>query len=110
MLEIKDNDQLNSLLEEKEMAVLYFSNEACNVCKVLKPKIKTLLEEHFPKVQLVFIDTEHSPLIAGQHTVFSIPTVDIFVQGKQHARFSRNIALFEFEEALSRPYELIFSE
>lgn len=101
---------LNSILEKEEMVVIYFSNDSCNVCKVLKPKITELLSTDYPKVELIYIDTEKSPVIAGQLRVFTIPTIDIYIQSKEHARFSRNITLFDFEKAISKPYSMLFSE
>lgn len=110
MLNIYDIKELKIMLDENEMVVLYFSNDACNVCKALKPKINELIQIQFPLAKIVFIDIDKSPVIAGQYTVFTIPTVDIYVQGKQYARFSRNIAMFEFEQAMQKSYEILFSE
>ena len=110
MIAIYNQKDLTDLLEKNEIVVIYFSNDACNVCKVIKPKISKIINTQFPKAKLVFIDTEKSPVIAGQYTVFTIPTVDIHVQGKQHMRFSRNIAMFEFEAAMQKPYSALFSE
>jgi len=69
-----------------------------------------MLSKQFPKIELIYIDIEKSPVISGQYRVFSIPTIDIYVEGKEHARFSRNVTLFDFEEAIQKPYEIIFSE
>lgn len=103
-------EELRSLLEKETMLVVYFSSETCSVCKILKPKIKELLELRFPKVELVYVDIEKSPVISGQFRVFSIPTIDLYVEGKEQVRFSRNVTLHDFEAALERPYDLIFSD
>jgi thioredoxin-like negative regulator of GroEL len=110
-MEIIDQmERLQELTGESEGALLYFSNEACNVCKVLKPKVIEMLQEQFPRMEMGYIDTDKSPELSGQHRVFTIPTILIFFQGKEQHRFSRNISLHQLEAAIWRPYGLIFGE
>lgn len=103
-------EELKSTVENRQMVVVYYSNDSCNVCKVLKPRINEMINKDFPMVEMVYIDIEKSPVISGQYRVFSIPTIDIYIEGKEHARFSRNVTLYEFERALQKPYEMLFSE
>ncbi len=103
--------ELEDLLKElrdKDAVLIYFSAPGCNVCKVLKPKLAELLTEKFPKIQRLYVDIEKSPLIAGQFTVFSIPTILIFFEGKEFIRESRNIGLNQLNTTLGRPYSLLF--
>jgi thioredoxin 1 len=93
----------------QEAAVLaYFSHEQCNVCRVLKPKVEELLREKFPKIKAIYCDTKCTPEIAAAQSVFAVPTIIIWFEGKETYRFSRNIGLLELEDALSRPYRLFF--
>ena len=108
-VETIDNlDQLNQTIKEQKGVVLYFSNEACSVCRILKPRVKELLDDAYPQMKLYYIDTEKSPLIAGQHRVFTIPTILVFFEGREHARLSRNIGMHQVEESIARPYRLVF--
>ena len=100
-------EEFQSFIVKEEIVVIYYSNDACNVCKTLKPKIIDLVDSEFPACKHVYIDTEKSPVIAGQYRGFSIPTIDIYVLGKEHARFSRNVVMHEFEDALRKPYDII---
>ncbi|HKK64181.1 MAG TPA: thioredoxin family protein [Bacteroidales bacterium] len=110
MRNIYSIEDLNEIILNEAIVVLYFSNEACNVCKILKPKINSLLEEKYSNVTMVYIDTEKSPAIAGQFRVFTIPTIDIYVEGKEHVRYSRNVIMHEFERAIEKPYKALFPE
>ncbi len=102
-------EALKTDVEKEPMAVVYFSSESCNVCKILKPKVIELLNVRFPGVSLLYVDIEKSPVISGQYRVFSIPRIDIYVEGRQHTRFSRNLMLSEREKVLSKPYEALYS-
>lgn len=103
-------EELNAALESNTMAVVYYSNDACNVCKVLKPKIIEMIAADYPKVELIYIDTEKSPVIAGQFRVFTIPTIDIYVEGKEHLRFSRNVTMHDFQTAIEKPYAALLQD
>ncbi len=107
---IESEERLRELTERSEGLLLYFSSDACNVCKVLKPKVVELLQVHFPRMEMGYIDTVHSPELSGQHRIFTIPTLLIFFQGREQHRFSRNISLQQLEAAIERPYGLIFEE
>jgi len=103
-------DNFQEVTQNSSITVIYFSSETCNVCKVLKPKIRETLATKFPGVKLYYVDIEKSPVISGQQSIFSIPTIEIYVEGKHHARFSRNVTLHEFEAAIQKPFEILFEE
>ncbi len=89
-------------------SLLYFSSLSCNVCKVLKPKVAEMINEDFPKIRLYYIDIEMSPALSGQHSIFSIPAILIFFDGKEFFRKSRNINLADLRKEIERPYYLLF--
>ncbi len=105
---IYDLKEVQALIAGEKGVLLYFSSDSCSVCKVLKPKVTELLQEEFPSIQVRYVNTELSPLISGQFRVFTIPTILIFFEGREQARFSRNISLQQLHEALSRPYSMLF--
>ncbi len=98
-------------IKEKEPALLsYFSTDTCNVCKVLKPKVAELIRTEFPKINLIYIQSDKLPEVAAQHQVFTAPTILVFFEGREHIRKSRNIGLDELYHEILRPYTLIFAE
>lgn len=101
---------LQQIIENEKGVLLYFSSDTCSVCKVLKPKVSELLQERFPLVKVLYVNTELSPVISGQFRVFTIPTILIYFEGKEQFRFSRNISLHQLEESLARPYSMVFED
>ncbi len=95
-------------VKEHMMALVYFSADYCNVCKTLKPQIGKMVKEKYPNVKMAYIDVEKNKEISSQLTVFSIPTIILFIDGKESARFSRNFGMKQLEEKISRYYSLIF--
>ena len=97
-------------IEEEKGLLIYFSTDGCSVCKVLKPKVSELLHERFSRMTSFYVDTDKSPVLSGQHSVFTIPTILLYFEGKEHLRFSRNISLHQLEEAIDKPYNLTFED
>ena len=101
-------DEIEAAIKEKDAALFYFSAPHCNVCKVLKPKLAEMLTEEYPKIELFYVDIDKTPMISGQFRIFSIPTIMIFLEGKEFLRESRNIGLTELSRKLEKPYNLMF--
>lgn len=101
-------EEFENFVAENPGAVVYFSTPQCNVCKVLKPKLKELLKSDFPKMKFAYVNCEESKEIAAQNSVFAVPTISFNLDGKEFIRKSRNVNLTELTNELSRPYSLMF--
>lgn len=106
--EVKDLEHLKLILRENPAVLLYFSHDACNVCKVLKPKIADMLSEDFPAMKMLYVNTEKLPEVAGQLRVFTVPTVSVYFEGQESMRYSRNLSIGELARSIERPYSLLF--
>ncbi len=88
--------------------MLYFSGEHCNVCHALRPKIKALFDERFPEIAQLWLDAHENPELSAHFQVFSVPTLIVFLDGKEFIREGRAMSLAALEAKLSRPYEIFF--
>ncbi len=100
-------DQLDQVLKEYPGVLLYFSTPQCNVCKVLRPKLTALFAEHYPEIHNCYVDTTVTPEISGQYSVFAVPTIILFLDGKEFVRKSRNFSPAELIEEIRRPWEIM---
>ncbi len=107
---INSFDELHSIISSEEGIVVYFSHEECNVCKVLKPKVAELIQDKFPKLKMVYSDTVKVPEAAGQNRVFAVPTIIVFLDGREYVRASRNISVEELKRQIQRPYSMMFDD
>jgi thioredoxin-like negative regulator of GroEL len=105
---VQSFDELQNILKNKSAVLVYFSHDRCNVCKVLKPKVAELLEGNFSKMEMLYVNTEKLPEVAGQYRVFTVPTVLVFFEGKESLRYSRNFSISELAIAIERPYNMLF--
>jgi thioredoxin-like negative regulator of GroEL len=86
----------------------YLSTPECNVCKVLKPKVIEMIHNDFPKMNFCYVDLNEAREISGQLSVFSVPTILVYFDGKETIRVSRNVHLEELREQIERYYKMIF--
>lgn len=110
MKEINNIEEFNTIVEDEPAVLAYFSHDACNVCKILKPKLNGMTNESFPKMQQIYINTERSPEIAGKCNIFTVPVVIVYFAGKESFRKSRNFGIGEIQEAIERPYSIILAD
>lgn len=89
LIHLENSNQLLSLLQKHEISLLYFTTTECGVCKAIYPRIESLSDNH--QIPLIKVDIEAFPDIAGQHLVFTIPTILVMVKEKEATRESRFI-------------------
>jgi len=107
--EVKNINEFNQILEDNNAVLGYFSNETCNVCKVLKPQIYKMLNDNYPQIKAIYVDISEVPEISAQNTIFSIPTIVLYLAGKEVFRKSRHIGVEEIKDIIARPYNMMFS-
>ncbi len=100
-------DELKEIIRNEIGVLLYFSGENCNVCHALRPKFKELFDKSFPLIRQIYIDAEKNPLIAAHFRVFSVPTILVFLDGREFIREGRAVSLYQFKDKLLRPYNII---
>ena len=108
IIEIQSFDEFAKLKEEEPALLCYFSTDACNVCKVLKPKVEELMLNEFPLIKLVYIKSNLLPEVAAQNQIFVAPTILVFFAGRESIRKSRNISIGELQREIERPYSMLF--
>jgi predicted thioredoxin/glutaredoxin len=86
---IKNMDDLNTIIQ-KDLVMVIAKSHTCSICNT----ILGTMEHNIPnldqiEIYNVYIDDVEE--FRGQHTIFSVPTVLIFSEGKELLRESRYI-------------------
>ena len=100
-------EALQNTIRTEVGVLLYFSGENCNVCHALRPKFKDLFEKEFPQIKQIYLDAHENPQISAHFQVFSVPTMIIFMDGREFAREGRSVSLHQLTEQLKRPYGMM---
>ena len=102
-------EEIQRIVSEKPAVALYFSAPTCNVCHALKPKLFSALAEHFKELEIISVDVSDEQATAANYGVFAIPTLLVFLDGREFLRKSRHMSVDEVVAEIARPYEIMFS-
>jgi len=59
-------------------------------------------------MEQVYVDVEKIPDLAAQYSVFTVPVILIFFEGRETFRKARNVGVDELLNLVNRPYQLLF--
>jgi len=100
-------EELQTTIKTEIGVLLYFSGENCNVCHALRPKFKVLFDAEFPELKQIYLDAHENPEISAYFQVFSVPTMMVFMDGREFAREGRTVSLHQLKQKLARPYGMM---
>jgi thioredoxin 1 len=64
-----------------------FWAEWCGPCKMIAPSLEEISDEHAEKIRIAKVNVDLSPDLARSFNVMSIPTMIMFKDGEEVARF-----------------------
>lgn len=94
-------DALNERIREADQLLVYVSHPGCSVCHALKPQVEDMLTA-FPQIASVAVDSDEVPDIAGAYSIFTVPVVLYFMNGKEMLRRARFVPIGELTHQLER--------
>lgn len=107
MKKLTKDYEVESLIKNNIMAVVYFAGNDCGACEAIKFKVHNILRR-FPKIEGGEIQGEENIGIAAKYHVFSLPIFLLYINGKEILRYGRYVDLLEFEGNIKRYYNLLF--
>ena len=102
-------DELKNTIATEVGVLLYFSGENCSVCHALRPKFAELFDRDFSQLKQIYLDAHENPEISAHYSVFSVPAMIVFMDGREFAREGRSVSLHQLTEQLKRPYGMMTS-
>jgi len=100
-------EELQQTIREEVGVLLYFSGEHCSVCYALRPKFKELFTKEFPQLKQIFLDAQEYADLSTHYQVLSLPTILVFMDGREFVREGRTVSLHQLTEQLKRPYKMM---
>jgi thioredoxin 1 len=99
---------IQTIITNKPAVFLYFFNDNCAPCKILRPKVQEMVATHFDKLEFHLVNAEKFAETAAHFGIFSSPTLLVFFEGKEYIRESKNISINELHDKINRYYKMIF--
>lgn len=103
---ISSIEEFQTKINDSKAIMVYFSQDDCSVCKVIKPQLQQMVNEHFPKIEFSEVDCLNNMTLPAQLGIMVVPTILTFFDGKEYFRKYRNLSIPEFKNELTRIYNL----
>jgi thiol-disulfide isomerase/thioredoxin len=107
MNNINSKEEVENLINNNSMLLIYFGSNNCGVCVDMEPKVEKMLKK-YPNIRFIKIDTEKSIKLSTSYNIFTIPAILLFIEGKETIREARHISLQDLDNKISRYYNLLF--
>lgn len=102
--ELNTMEAVDHFISSNPLSFVYISRTGCSVCHALLPQVGKLMRK-FPEIKLGHINSEKVEEVAGRFSVFSVPALLLFIEGKEYLREARIVHMDLFEEKLQKIYE-----
>jgi thioredoxin 1 len=74
----------------------------CGPCRLVSPVVETFGDKHNEKISVAKVNTDENQQLAMRYSIFSIPTLIVFQNGREAARLVGYMPQEVMEERLSR--------
>lgn len=108
MKELNSSYEIEELIKNNTMAIVYFTGSRCGACEAIKIKIEEIIKR-YPEIKNGEINGETNLEIAAKYDVFSVPIFLLYIEGKESLRIGRNVNLLELERNIERYYHMIYN-
>ncbi|WP_177201189.1 thioredoxin family protein [Neptunomonas qingdaonensis] len=82
--------------------LVMFGSKTCGVCKVIWPQLLAALKSRWPELQFRYIDCENDPQCCAQNSVFSLPVIRLYFDGRQYLERIQVFSLGPFVDEVDR--------
>jgi thioredoxin-like negative regulator of GroEL len=108
MTDVTSLEHLKQVITDQPFVVAYFSRPDCGVCTALKPKV-TEIVANLPEANAYYVNLDEMPDAAGEYSIFTIPGIVLFVDGRETIREARYVSADDLESKMHRLHSLRFS-
>lgn len=106
MITLTSLTSVEKFIEDHRFSFIYVARTNCGVCHAVLPLLQDMLKE-FPHIQLGYINADDLEEIAGRFSIFTVPALLLFVDGKEVIREARFVHMQSLQEKISKIYNMI---
>nr|WP_270181527.1 thioredoxin family protein [Alkalihalobacillus sp. CinArs1] len=93
-------------IQDETLFFLYLYGTNCSVCHALLPQVEEVMKQ-YPEIKCGKLNVHEVPEAAGEFSVFTIPVLLLYVEGKETIREARFVNMDSFASSIERITTLI---
>lgn len=97
-------NDIQAFITANKFSFVYISRQDCGVCHAVLPQVRDMLTA-YPEVHLIKVDADKIPAVAGAFSVFTVPALLLFIEGKEMVRKARFVVMNELEQQIAQLVE-----
>jgi len=97
-------EAVEDFILENKLSFLFISQPNCSVCHSLLPQVQALIA-NYPEIRSGYIDAADVTEVAGRFSIFTVPVLLLFVEGKEYIREARIVHMELLEEKIDKIYK-----
>lgn len=99
-------EAVEDFIHDNKLSFLFISQPNCSVCHGLLPQVQALMA-NYPEIHLGHINASEVTEVAGRFSIFTVPVLLLFVEGKEYIREARIVHMDLLEEKIDKIYKNI---
>ncbi len=92
----------SEVLNAEKPVLVDFWAPWCGPCRLVSPVVESFGEKHSEKINVAKLNTDENQQLAMRYSIFSIPTLIVFQNGREAARLVGYMPQEVMEERLSQ--------
>jgi thioredoxin 1 len=92
----------SEVLNAEKPVLVDFWAPWCGPCRLVSPVVESFGEKHSDRIAVAKVNTDENQQLAMRYSIFSIPTLIVFQDGREAARLVGYMPEEAMEERLSR--------
>lgn len=93
--------EVRELIDTDKLVFVFLYGAHCSVCHGVLPQIKPMIDS-YNALTSIQGDVEKLPMLSGEFTVFTVPVVLLFLEGKEVLRVARFIRTEELRDRIDK--------
>jgi len=92
-----NDNNINSLLKVNKTILLKLGATWCGPCKSIKPILDSIAKDRSQTLMILDMDIDESPITSNAMQIMSVPTMILFIDGKEVSRKIGSISKIKLE-------------
>ena len=98
---------LDDLIAQEQAILVLFGAPTCRVCGDIKPHLFAAVLDAYPSIKVHYVDCNESVQSCAQRGVFSLPVVQVYLEGQKYLEKVRVFSISQVIDELARPMQMM---